>query len=161
VSQTLDAVLAKGQTMPEKNRFPAVLQPVCATGDTTHCLTKSYHGSEDGTGRGLPIVPFTASSFGQYAHGVGTICANGGDLGGGSETLAVQPMAVRRLTPIECERLQGFPDNWSRISWKGKPETECPDGPRYKACGNSMAVPVMRWIGERIAVVDSTLSHNA
>ena len=61
------------------------------------------------------------------------------------------PMAVRRLTPVECERLQGFPDNWSRISWKGKPETECPDGPRYKACGNSMAVPVMRWIGNRIA----------
>lgn len=68
------------------------------------------------------------------------------------------PMAVRRLTPVECERLQGFPDNWSRISWKGKPETECPDGPRYKACGNSMAVPVMRWIGERIAAVESS-SH--
>ena len=64
-------------------------------------------------------------------------------------------MAVRRLTPVECERLQGFPDNWSRISWKGKPETECPDGPRYKACGNSMAVPVMRWIGERIAAADA------
>jgi site-specific DNA-cytosine methylase len=71
------------------------------------------------------------------------------------------PMAVRRLTPVECERLQGFPDNWSRISWKGKPEEECPDGPRYKACGNSMAVPVMRWIGERIAAVDSTISSNA
>jgi len=71
------------------------------------------------------------------------------------------PMAVRRLTPIECERLQGFPDNWSRISWKGKPETECPDGPRYKACGNSMAVPVMRWIGERIADVDSIIFPNA
>ena len=64
-------------------------------------------------------------------------------------------MAVRRLTPIECERLQGFPDNWSRISWKGKPEDQCPDGPRYKACGNSMAVPVMRWIGERIAAADA------
>jgi len=66
-------------------------------------------------------------------------------------------MAVRRLTPVECERLQGFPDNWSRISWKGKPEEECPDGPRYKACGNSMAVPVMRFIGEAIAAVDATL----
>ena len=65
--------------------------------------------------------------------------------------VAYPPMAVRRLTPVECERLQGFPDNWSRISWKGKPEEECPDGPRYKACGNSMAVPVMRWIGEAIA----------
>ena len=59
-------------------------------------------------------------------------------------------MAVRRLTPRECERLQGFPDDWSKIPWKGKPVEECPDGPRYKACGNSMAVPVMRWIGQRI-----------
>jgi DNA (cytosine-5)-methyltransferase 1 len=60
------------------------------------------------------------------------------------------PMAVRRLTPVECERLQGFPDNWSRIPWKGKPAEDCPDGPRYKACGNSMAVPVMAWIGRNI-----------
>ena len=57
---------------------------------------------------------------------------------------------VRRLTPRECERLQGFPDDWTRIPWRGKPAEECPDGNRYKACGNSMAVPVMRWIGERI-----------
>lgn len=60
------------------------------------------------------------------------------------------PMAIRRLTPVECERLQGFPDNWTQIPWKKKPAEECPDGPRYKACGNSMAVPVMRWIGQRI-----------
>ncbi|EMJ2330185.1 phage N-6-adenine-methyltransferase [Enterobacter hormaechei] len=60
-------------------------------------------------------------------------------------------MAVRRLTPIECERLQGFPDNHTLIGWRGKDAAECPDGPRYKAIGNSMAVPVMRWIGERIA----------
>ena len=59
-------------------------------------------------------------------------------------------VAVRRLTPTECERLQGFPDGWTRIPYRGKPAEECPDGPRYKALGNSMAVPVMRWIGERI-----------
>ena len=70
------------------------------------------------------------------------------------------PMAVRRLTPTECERLQGFPDNWSRIPWKGKPETECPDGPRYKACGNSMAVPCMFWIGKRIAEVEAKYACN-
>ncbi|HBR4536515.1 TPA: phage N-6-adenine-methyltransferase [Klebsiella pneumoniae] len=57
---------------------------------------------------------------------------------------------VRRLMPVECERLQGFPDNHTLISWRGKEATECPDGPRYRAIGNSMAVPVMRWIGERI-----------
>ncbi len=80
--------------------------------------------------------------------------------GGEREYVAHPPaMAVRRLTPVECERLQGFPDNWSRISWKGKPEEECPDGPRYKACGNSMAVPVMAHIGRRIAEVDATFSN--
>lgn len=58
--------------------------------------------------------------------------------------------AVRRLTPVECERLQGFPDNYTRIPWGGKPAKDCPDGHRYKALGNSMAVPVMRWIAGRI-----------
>ena len=64
--------------------------------------------------------------------------------------------AVRRLTPKECERLQGFPDGWSDVPWRGKPNA--PDGPRYKAIGNSMAVPVMRWIGERIAAGDALLN---
>jgi DNA (cytosine-5)-methyltransferase 1 len=68
-------------------------------------------------------------------------------------------MAVRRLTPVECERLQGFPDNWSQIPWKGKPADQCPDGPRYKCAGNSMAVPVMRWIGEQIARVELSLNN--
>ncbi len=61
-------------------------------------------------------------------------------------------MQVRRLTPVECERLQGFPDGYTNIPWRKKPEA--PDGPRYKALGNSMAVPCMAWIGKRIAEVD-------
>ena len=67
-------------------------------------------------------------------------------------------MLVRRLTPLECERLQGFPDGHTLIPYRGKPVEECPDGPRYKAIGNSMAVPVMRWIGERIAMADKEAS---
>jgi DNA (cytosine-5)-methyltransferase 1 len=66
--------------------------------------------------------------------------------------------AVRRLTPVECERLQGFPDNFTAIPWRKKGAEDCPDGPRYKALGNSMAVPVMRWIGERIQLVDDFVS---
>jgi site-specific DNA-cytosine methylase len=62
-----------------------------------------------------------------------------------------QSMAVRRLTPCECERLQGFSDDHTLIPWRGKPADQCPDGPRYKALGNSMAVPCMAWIGRRIA----------
>jgi DNA (cytosine-5)-methyltransferase 1 len=66
-----------------------------------------------------------------------------------------QAMTVRRLTPRECERLQGFPDDWTLIPWRGKPADQCPDGPRYKALGNSMAVNCMEWIGERIAAQEA------
>jgi DNA (cytosine-5)-methyltransferase 1 len=93
----------------------------------------------------------------------GTDCYNGAITGDVAATLGtpgshvnangptvMTAMQVRRLTPVECERLQGFPDNFTRIPWKKKPAEECPDGPRYKALGNSMAVPCMKWIGERI-----------
>lgn len=68
---------------------------------------------------------------------------------------------LRRLTPVECERLQGFPDDWTRVAWRGRPEAECPDGPRYRALGNSMAVPVMRFIGMRLAALDALLRGEA
>jgi DNA (cytosine-5)-methyltransferase 1 len=61
---------------------------------------------------------------------------------------------IRRITPIECERLQGFPDDYTAIPWRNKSADDCPDGPRYKALGNSMAVPVMNWIGRRINEVE-------
>ena len=66
---------------------------------------------------------------------------------------------VRRLLPVETERLMGFPDNWTRIPWRGKPAEQCPDGPRYKACGNSMCVNCMEWIGERIEKVERELQE--
>ena len=281
VSQTLDAVLSKGQTMPEKNRFPAVLQPVahvdacnhedpiavyaiqagalrtnpasgpdgigvqeghaytlearaevqavcCVSGDISHTLTAPKGGicSEDGTGRCPPTIVVvqgtqdpcvsttTAFALGRNNGGENAVLSvslrgrEGGATaelgdevgnclrasGGGGDkahvlapvaftvgnlarcagpspssdtfpTLTVskgcglsdqQPsvmtaaMAVRRLTPVECERLQGFPDNWTLIPWRKKPAEECPDGPRYKALGNSWAVPNVRWIGRRI-----------
>jgi len=78
-----------------------------------------------------------------------------GGAGGRHEGVMVPSSAVRRLTPTECERLQGFPDDFTQIPWRNKPAEDCPDGPRYKAMGNSMAVPVMRWIGERIQMVES------
>ena len=96
------------------------------------------------------VESYTLSSFAQYKDGVGTLKASGGDFGGGSETIIKERNRIRRLTPLECERLQGFPDNYTQIEWRGKPAEQCPDSLRYKAIGNSMAVPVMRWIGERI-----------
>jgi DNA (cytosine-5)-methyltransferase 1 len=70
---------------------------------------------------------------------------------GNGHSMVGTAMTVRRLTPVECERLQGFPDNWTAIPWRKKPAEECPDGPRYKALGNSMACNCMAWIGEKIA----------
>lgn len=84
---------------------------------------------------------------------------NGGRAGMGVGAIG-WGMQVRRLTPIECERLQGFTDDHTLIGWRGRDAAECPDGPRYKAIGNSMAVPVMRWIGERIAAALPTEKTN-
>jgi DNA (cytosine-5)-methyltransferase 1 len=72
--------------------------------------------------------------------------------GGGGMPATTVGMQVRRLTPRECERLQGFPDDYTLVPYRGKPGA---DGPRYKALGNSMAVPVMAWIGRRIAEMDA------
>ena len=71
--------------------------------------------------------------------------------GGGDKPHVLTAMQVRRLTPTEAERLMGFPDGYTAIPWRGKPADQCPDGPRYRALGNSWAVPNVRWIGERIA----------
>jgi len=88
-------------------------------------------------------------------HGVGALTQQCHCPTQGNEAVVIQQaMAVRRLTPTECERLQGFPDNYTDIKAKNKPT---PDGPRYKALGNSMAVPVMAWIGQRIQKVEDII----
>ena len=243
VSQTLDAVLAKGQTMPEKNRFPAVLQPIVfhptqdpihSTDGSTHAIGCGLSGGQATADVALPLLEvgkrigasttdvraglgigadndpmFTLQAGAQHGVAVavslrgreGGATAELGDevqnalrasSGGGDKAhvlapVAFQPgnlsrgagsapstevfptlksdhgrgtsdqdphvmheMAVRRLTPTECERLQGFPDLWTDVPYRGKPAA---DGPRYKAIGNSMAVPVMAWIGARIDAV--------
>ena len=72
---------------------------------------------------------------------------------GGHAAISQAGMKARRLTPTECERLQGFPDDFTRIPWRGKEPDNCPDGPRYKALGNSMAVNCMEWIAARIQLI--------
>ena len=100
------------------------------------------------------ITAFIETGFAQYRKSEigGTVRASGGALSGGSETIVVvqQENIARKLTPMECERLQGFLDNYTRIPFRGKTAENCPDSHRYKAIGNSMAVPVMRWIGKRL-----------
>lgn len=121
---------------------------------------EGFDASEDGTGRGTPIVPVGFSHIdhgNDAAHGVSPTMRQNGGYGKNSGThLAVAThTAVRRLTPRECERLMGFPDDFTRIPYRGKPADACPDGPRYKALGNSWAVNCAEWICERIAIVDT------
>ncbi|GAA0235681.1 hypothetical protein LNAOJCKE_0898 [Methylorubrum aminovorans] len=179
----------------------------------SHALSgEGFDASEDGTGRGTPLIPVAGTVSAKWAKGTGgpagdecqnliafdtpqiTSAANysrpqpgapchplaagahapciafsakddlrdashelsptlrcGGKEGGANWTAVTQGWAVRRLTPRECERLQDFPDDYTLVPWRGG---LLPDGPRYKALGNSMAVNCMRWIGQRIATVD-------
>lgn len=130
---------------------------VCVTGDVAHTLkAEGFDASEDGTGRGQPIVAAFAENSRAEVRleaGDGSISgslSSGGGKPGQSYPVAMVGAGVRRLIPRECERLQGFPDDYTLIPWRGRPARECPDGPRYKAIGNSKAVTVVRWIGRRI-----------
>jgi DNA (cytosine-5)-methyltransferase 1 len=133
------------------------LWPV-AVAPTLNAAFGDKQGLEDqhalsGAGHFVPgVVGALACNTGPNGHDAGNFACNQSVDAG---HLIPATMAVRRLTPRECERLQGFPDDFSKIPYRGKPADQCPDGPRYKALGNSMAVNVMRWIGERIALVDA------
>ena len=155
--------------------------------DVAHSLRgEGFDASEDGTGRGTPLVPVAFDTTqitsatnrsnpkagdpchtlvkGAHAPAVAfqaraSACNSMNpseiaptlDKGKGDAVSTIQGMKVRRLTPRECERLQGFPDDYTNVPHRGKPAA---DGPRYKALGNSWAVPVVRWIGERIEAVE-------
>ena len=120
---------------------------IAATLNSSSCATGGRSGPS-------VIQSYTQGSFGKYIEGCGTLRANGGDSGGGSENLAVSKQTVRRLTPLECERLQGFPDGWTDIGeWidsKGK-KHKCSDSARYKALGNSIALPFWIFLCKRIS----------
>ena len=165
-----------------------------------------FDASEDGTGRGTPLVAvpevpvYTLAvrgrgdshdlefredgvanavltpSGGRAGIGVGAVAFDW-QAGGKQTTLGMNAehtgtlstektpavmmsgMQVRRLMPSECARLQGFPDDHARIPWKGRPSAQCPDGPQYKAYGNSMAVNVMRWLGRRIDLMERLIAE--
>lgn len=148
--QIAPTLRAKGHSGSHANAGGQVA--VCVTGDIAHTRkAEGFDASEDGTGRGQPIVAaFQSSQSGvRLGEAHATLDANNGPR---RHNGVLQGSAVRRLTPTECERLQGFPDGYTLVPYRNK---EAADGPRYKALGNSMAVPVMRWIGERIALVAS------
>ena len=116
--------------------------------DMTGTLRRETHGHEPIVMQPVGTDLYNGNITGDVAATMGTPDSSSNASG----PTVMQSMAVRRLTPIECERLQGFGDNYTDIKSKGKPT---PDGPRYKALGNSMAVPVMAWIGKRIQEVEN------
>ena len=132
-------------------------------GDPCHTLASGAHA---------PAIAFSSKDYGNDAQeGVSPTLRSGNHAGShqnGGVMPAVafdaqngksHPWAVRRLMPVETERLQGFPDKFTKIPWRGKPADQCPDGPRYKTHGNSMSVNVMEWIGERIEFVSETMTR--
>ena len=123
------------------------------TDGTVGTLRRETHGHEPVI---MQPVAFTTEQTPKFNEDCALTLTKQSPTGGGQPQSVMQAMQVRRLTPIECERLQGFPDNYTNIPWRNKPEA--PDGPRYKALGNSWAVPVVRWIGSKIhnAIVATT-----
>ncbi len=170
ISSTLDTTFGTKQGLEDQHVnagcpmfVPA--QPI-ALAENTIGRQPENGGNGDGFTDGGPMYTLNATGVHGVAqptivHGTQDPCvsdiafAQGRNNGG--ENVMVQSMAVRRLTPVECERLQGFGDNYTDIKSKNKPT---PDGPRYKALGNSMAVPVMAWIGQRIEQVEAICKQN-
>lgn len=118
-------------------------------------IAGSLKSGGEKAGQSFPVVALSSKDHGADASAdlAPTLRAMGhagSHANGGGQMAAQTAMQVRRLTPRECERLQGFPDDYTLIPWRGKPAEDCPDGPRYKALGNSWAVPCARWIGARI-----------
>jgi len=154
LGQTLDSVIAKQQMMPEKNRFPVVLQTAIAvrtaqTGANGIGVAEDVAHTLDGA-QGQAVA-FTAS---EQSNGFAWERPHYPTLTAGAPTDSSNIQhgirigtVVRRLTPRECERLQGLPDDWTLVPYRGKPAA---DSPRYKAIGNGMAVPVVKWIGQRL-----------
>jgi DNA (cytosine-5)-methyltransferase 1 len=155
------------------------MRPITSTGETAHCLNAGGMGRQDfetetlvtvGTltsngdahsgfkdEAGLVPVAFAQNSRDELRE-MEVVGALSAEPGMKQTSYIRQGLGVRRLTPLECERLQGFPDDYTLIPYRGKPAA---DGPRYKALGNSMAVPVMRWIGERISLVQAIEAQRA
>ena len=159
VAGELSATLATGNGQ-------ALFQPAvfvggdsaCTVGDGVAGTLTASTGRKTAGCVAYPLPPADALAFAANQRGEARLQGGDGHVFGALPTAwsgkqaqgVVHGYAVRKLMPVECERLQGFPDDWTRIPWRGKPAEECPDAPRYKAVGNSMAVPVMRWIGERM-----------
>lgn len=150
-SKTLDAATGLNPTCSQGGT--AVLQPTIVHGTQDPCVSDiAFAQGRNNGGENVLVQPVGTDLYNCSITGDVSMTLKRGDGNPAiNQPTVMQHMAVRRLLPVECERLQGFPDHYTDIKPKGKPT---PDGPRYKALGNSWAVPVVRWIGERIMMVE-------
>lgn len=124
--------------------YSSVRTPCLSSGNSDHGqavvgIAIREHDEHSNDGRHA----YQSTRFGEYREGVGTLRSNGGDSGGGSETLIAGKCIVRKMTPLECERLQGYPDNWTALGEHGE---SISDTARYKAIGNSVALPCVDYV---------------
>ena len=142
---------------PSARNTPMLLQEPVTFKDVSDCLTSAYGtkwngnaSADNGSLFALHPSPEFEVAGTMLSRQTSGGWSNSIDHAASGYMQVTHTMAVRRLTPTECERLQGFPDDYTKIPWKNKQADDCPDGPRYKALGNSWAVPVVTWIGKRI-----------
>ncbi|AUR87833.1 C-5 cytosine-specific DNA methylase [Vibrio phage 1.104.O._10N.286.49.A12] len=162
LASTLNASFGDKQGLEDQHvnsGCPLFVPDVLTVHGSQDPIVSSHHAHALGRNNGTEncvlvgsLTPYESQGTRIIGEGVTPTLMSNPNGGMKPEPVFVPPVtpAVRRLTPVECERLQGFPDNWTRIPWRNKPDT--PDGPRYKAIGNSKAVPVVQWLGARIAV---------
>jgi DNA (cytosine-5)-methyltransferase 1 len=129
--------------------FHPTQDPISSTDGTTHGLGCGSSGGQASVAVAVALRGREGGATAELGDEVQN-CLRASQ-GGGDKPHVLAAMQVRRLTPEECEALQGFPRGYTAIPWRKKPADQCPDGPRYKALGNSWAVPVVRWIGQRIS----------
>ena len=146
-THTLDC--AQGVAVAQPVAFHPTQDPISSTDGSTHALGCGSTGGQASVAVAVALRGREGGATAELGDEVQN-CLRASS-GGGDKPHVLTAMQVRRLTPVECEKLQGFEPGYTAIPWRGKPASECPDGPRYKALGNSWAVPNVRWIGERIA----------
>lgn len=155
------------QALKAKSRIDGESETFIVEGDSA-ASTPKLPRLRGGCGRGgETVIAFSCKDHGADAGKVSpTLRAMGHGAShanaGGQVAVAIDEgepqMVVRRLTPVECEKLQGLPVNHTQIAWCGKPLEKCPDGPRYRAIGNGMAAPVLKWVGERIQMMEDLIN---
>lgn len=152
-----DQAFALGRNSGQENAVLAFAEnsrsEIRLEGGTGH-VSGTLSGGGGKPGQGMPCIASSCKDHGadagELAPTLRAMGHSGSHPNSGGQVAVQGPSGVRRLTPRECERLQGFPDDYTLIPYRGKPINDCPDGPRYKAIGNSKAVPVVRWIGQRL-----------